>query len=176
MTSLDWIIAVRDIPRGGLVIDRAFEQDALQQLAGDLDILAIQQLKISGRITARSGGRYRLAGTMKAAVTQACVVSLEPVEGTIYTPLDIEFAPADAQPIELRLEVTESLLEEQDTDIIENGEINLGRVLYEELVTNLDPFPRHPDVALEQTEAGNSEGNSGPFAELARLKRQGESE
>ena len=174
MTRLDWIMPLRDISRTGTLIERAFDAAELALLARELEILSIEWLKVSGRLSPRSGGRYRLVGTLKAGVTQACVISLDPVQANVSSDLDIEFLPADAGEDEVKMEATESLLEEQDTDIIEAGGINLGRIVYEELATSLDPFPRHPDVALEQTEAGNDGADTGPFAALARLKERGE--
>ncbi|MEZ5853988.1 MAG: DUF177 domain-containing protein [Hyphomicrobiaceae bacterium] len=174
MTSLDWIVPLRDIPRTGATLERTFDGEERARLAQELDILSVDSLTMSARLTPRSGGRYRLAGKLKAGVTQACVISLDPVPANIACELDIEFVPAGAEEAQLKMEATESLLEEQDTDEIEPGGINLGRIVYEELATSLDPFPRHPDVALERTEAGDSEADKGPFAALARLKDQNE--
>ncbi|MFV0294962.1 MAG: YceD family protein [Hyphomicrobiaceae bacterium] len=170
MAGLDWTINVTDIARDGLKISTSLAPEACQQLAGDLGILAIDGLRVEAAITPRSGGRYHLAGALSADVQQACVVSLDPVASAVRADLDIELRPGSLSEEPDAIEANESFLDEPDIDVIENGVIDLGRIIYEELATNLDPFPRSLDAELEQSEAGRDDGESGPFAALRGLR------
>jgi hypothetical protein len=58
---------------------------------------------------------------------------------------------------------------------IEDGTIELGKVLYETLATSLDPYPKKAGASFEWSEGpgGKAEAHgSGPFAALERLKRR----
>ena len=39
--------------------------------------------------------RYKVSGVLHALVMQTCVVSLEPFETLVTTPVDVDFAPSD---------------------------------------------------------------------------------
>jgi uncharacterized metal-binding protein YceD (DUF177 family) len=165
-----WKVAVRDIPAGGLRLRSEANAAQLAALASELDIPAVERVQLDIRITSRSGGRYVLEGTLSADVVQSCVVTLEPLAGHIACPLVIELRPAETIAEDEEIEAGESLLDEPDIEPIENGMIDLERIVYEELVSRLDPYPRQPGVSLERTEAGSPDAAEHPFARLAALK------
>lgn len=111
-------------------------------------------------------GAIRAEGRIEAAVTQSCVVSLEPVEQRVSAPVVLRFLPPGAEPDE----------DPESPDEIEtDGDmLDLGEAVAEQLALALDPYPRHPDAALppEATEAPAPEPpRPSPFAALARLRR-----
>ncbi len=55
--------------------------------------------------------------------------------------------------------------------MLESEEIDLAHYLVEQLVLDLDPFPRKPGVAFDYTPAVTEES---PFAVLKTLKGDGE--
>jgi uncharacterized metal-binding protein YceD (DUF177 family) len=173
--SLDsWKLALRDVPEGGLVIRREASGTEREALARDLDILSVDSLRLDARLVPRRAGTYRLDGAIDARVVQACVVSLDPVPSNIHADLHIDLRPAGQIEADQDLEATESLLDEPDVEAIDNGEIDLGRIVYEELASGLDPYPRLDGIALDQSEAGSGGTDTGPFARLKELKeRQG---
>jgi uncharacterized metal-binding protein YceD (DUF177 family) len=144
-------------------------------IAALLDLVALDRLSFSGRLFPRGQGRLVMRGTLLAAMTQTCVVSLEPVPGTIEVPVEIEFWPLSQ--IEERAASLEEAASQGTLDWPEpilEGKIDLGRVVYETLATALDPYPKRQGASFAwgETEADASgEGKEpGPFAALARLK------
>ena len=140
-----------------------------------LDLVALKRLALSYRLD-RVGGRLRLAGQLQADVTQACVVSLEPVEAQLDVPVAVEFWPA-AMVEELERSAKESggegLLDWPEAVV--DGRIDLGPVIYETLAAALDPYPKRPGASFDWPQgsaAAPAEGKSGPFAALAALKRR----
>ena len=111
-------------------------------------------------------GAIRAEGRIEAAVTQSCVVSLEPVEQRVSAPVLLRFLPPGAAPDENP---------ESPDEIETDGDmLDLGEAVAEQLALALDPYPRHPDAALppEATEAPEPEPpRPSPFAALARLRR-----
>lgn len=168
---LAWHYKVDDVGAAGLAEVRVATPDERKALAAALDILSVEKLTADLRISGLAGGRYRLHGHLTAEVVQACVVSLEPVQGTVDEDIDVEFWPAD--DIGPLAEGEHSVLEGEVPEPIEFGRINAGRVVYEVLAAGLDPYPRAPDADFKDVAVGPG-GQQGarisPFEALAKLK------
>jgi len=136
------------------------------------DLREVLSAQASFDVTPKSGGRYHVAGHVRARIGQTCVVTLEPMESDIDEPVDMIFAPPEQIP-ELSDLVDDAA--ESDEEIpdppepIENGIIDLGRVATDALYLAVDPYPRKPDAVFEPlVEAADPEDH--PFAALKALK------
>ncbi|MFM9939942.1 MAG: YceD family protein [Hyphomicrobiaceae bacterium] len=173
MTALDWKYAVLDVPDGGLAVSRAATPAERVPLATALDILAVDHAQLDGRIRSAGEGRYRLDGTLTADVSQACVVTLDPVPARLAIKLAIDFLPQALLPPPIPTSPDEADADEEArlAEPIVNGVMDLGEVVFQEIAAALDPYPRLPDAALDQTEAGpKDDGGTNPFAKLRNLK------
>jgi uncharacterized metal-binding protein YceD (DUF177 family) len=147
------------------------------EIAQLLELVALDRLDFACGFERRGQGRLFLRGSLSAAVTQTCVVSLEPVASALQVPVEVEFWPASS---------TEELVESTDEtahygmldwpEPIREGKIDLGPVIYETLATALDPYPRREGASVAWTGVG-TESSAGdkaesPFAALERLKRR----
>lgn len=171
----DWHHRAADVPERGLEVVREANVDERTKLAAALDIQDCQVLTVSYRLRPAAGGRYRLTGSIEAVVTQACIISLEPVVSEIREPIEEEFWPPEAIVAPDQGEAGEQdALSHEAPEPIEDGEIRVGRVVYEQIAAALDPYPRRADAVFawqEAPEAGGAEaGRDNPFAALARLK------
>lgn len=126
----------------------------------------------------KGGGRtVKIAGSLSAHVVQACVVSLEPVEGVVEEEFTAEFGPVD-EIVNLEL----SLEDEDPIEPFEARGIDIGELAVQHLSLSLDPYPRAEGVAVDELlkeRGGKGKADvitlnapSGPFAELAKLKRK----
>lgn len=166
---LDWTYRVADIPDGGLRQTREASEAEQARLAEALDVLSCRRLTSEFTIRAIGKGHYRLAGKVVAELTQACVVSLEPIEQTAEASFDVEFWPDGAAPQVAQEEIEVSSVAE--IELIEHGRIDAGRIVFETVATSLDPYPRKPGAEFHSDavqDAGISE--AGPFAALRKLK------
>lgn len=148
------------------------ERAAIKDL---LDLADLGDLRFDYRLRRGGGGRVHLSGRLKAEVTQTCVISLEPVEAAVDTPVELEFWPAPlVADLERKAEDDPGqagLLDWPET--ITDGTIDLGPVVYETLATALDPYPKKEGARLEWQEAPEAEApKSGPFAALEQLKKR----
>jgi len=169
MTSeLEWSHRVSDIPETGLAAERHATPEARAKVAAELDLLDCARLDARYEVKPLKHGRYLLQGELEADVTQTCVVTLEPVEGHIVEPFEVEFRPGP--PAEQVVEF--NALEVRDIEPLENGTIPVGRIVYEHLASALNPYPRKEGVAFEQpaSEQGEEEASGSPFAILEQLK------
>lgn len=136
-------------------------------LARRFGILGIGALSADLALRPDADGAIRAEGRLEAEVTQACVVSLEPVEQHVSAPVALRFLPPGATPDE-----DPDSLDEIETD---GDTLDLGEAVAEQLALALDPYPRRADAALpaEASDAPEPEPPRppSPFAALSRLKR-----
>jgi uncharacterized metal-binding protein YceD (DUF177 family) len=170
--ALDWSYRVTEVPDGGLKQSREATEAERTRLAEVLDILIVRGLKSDFTVRATGKGHYRLAGKVSAAVTQACVVTLDPVENTAQGEFDVEFWPVGSLPAMSGDEV--EALSAAEIEPIEHGRIDVGRIVFETISASLDPYPRRPGVEFNPELAGAGKPTTlGPFAALKKLKDQG---
>lgn len=163
---LDWFHTSTEIPEEGFSSVRSAREDLRAALCDDLDLLGCSRLDASYLIRPLSQGRYLLTGMIQADVTQSCVVSLEPVESHIEEPFEVEFRPGGPSSGDF------DALDIRDIEPLEGGVIPVGRIVYEQFASALDPYPRKEGVQLD-TDAVESRGEDdrdNPFDVLKQLK------
>jgi uncharacterized metal-binding protein YceD (DUF177 family) len=165
-------IAVAQIPDTGLHRDIDADQvtrNAVADVGGLREVLSVQA---SFDVTPKSGGRYHVAGHVRARVGQTCVVTLEEIESEIDEPIDLIFAPPEQIP-QMAALVDEAEESGDDTpdppEPIENGIIDLGRLATDALYLGVDPYPRKADAVFEPLVAA-PDPEDHPFAALKALK------
>lgn len=122
-------------------------------IAAALDLLALDQLTAEISLRRLASGLIEVSGTLKASVTQACVVTLEPVAAEISDSFRVTFGAADALPTLAEIELAEIEIDYEAFDPPEpivDGIIDLGPLVVEHLSLALDPYPRKPDAAIPQ--------------------------
>ncbi len=147
-------------------------------LARRFGMLSLDRLSATLRLE-RAGARnlVRIAGRLAAEVTQACVVTLEPVSARLekdFTLLyDLDAATAQGEAVGAREVMVEPEAEEPPESVGPHG-IDLGEAVAQQLAIALDPYPRGPGAALPEEPragAGGVRAAAGPFAALESLKR-----
>jgi uncharacterized metal-binding protein YceD (DUF177 family) len=145
------------------------EREALARRFG---LVAIHGLAAEAELK-RDGDSVTATGTLRAAVTQSCVASAEPIETSVEAPFRIEFRPAPAAASDEEVELKAA---ELDVVFHDGAAIDLGDAVAETLPLSLDPYPRSPaaDEALRaagvKREEQEAKAEESPFAALAALK------
>lgn len=165
-------LAVAQIPDTGLHRDLRADEAVRHAIADVGDLREVLSAEASFDVTPKTGGRYHVAGHVRARIGQTCVVTLEPMESEIDEPIDLTFAPPEHIP-EMAALVDEAERSGGDTpdplEAIENGIIDLGRVATDALYLAVNPYPRKPDAVFKPlVEAADPEDH--PFAALKVLK------
>jgi uncharacterized metal-binding protein YceD (DUF177 family) len=172
---LDWWHGLGEIGEDGLSRERLASEAECAALAGALDIIAVTELRAVYEIRPLGRARYRLTGDIEAHVTQACVVTLQPVADRIAERFEAEFMPAPELARAERQEEEEvEALAAADLEPIANDRIEVGRVVYEQVAAALDPYPRQEGARLELPGAREEGGEerAGPFSALAKLRQR----
>lgn len=173
-TSDPWRVplAVLQIAADG--VHRELEADAaartaMAEAAGLREVLSAHA---SFQVTPQSGGRFHVAGSVRARVGQTCVVTLDPIENDIDEPIDLVFAPPEQIPqlADLVDDDGEGDAETPDPpEPIVNGTIDLGRVATDALFLAIDPYPRKAGAVFDH-ENTPLDPEDHPFAALKALK------
>jgi uncharacterized metal-binding protein YceD (DUF177 family) len=169
---LPWSLRTTEIPETGLHKTVSATEAERSAVARALGLVSREAIEADYRVRALGAGRYRLAGTLRARVTQVCVATLEPIPQEIAEEFEVQFWPPDALTETGEEEVEVSSV--PDVEPIEHGTIEVGRVVFETLSAALDPYPRKSGATLEwqDPESAEEPGASGPFAALKKLKDQ----
>jgi uncharacterized metal-binding protein YceD (DUF177 family) len=167
-------ILVAQIPETGL--HREIEADqAVRHAMGDVGGLReVLLAQASFDVTPLSGGRFHVAGHVRARIGQTCVVTLEEIENDIDEAVDLVFAPPEQIP-QMAALIDEAGEDDEEVpdppEPIENGTIDLGRVATDALLLAVDPYPRKPGAVFEpMVEAADPEDH--PFAALKVLQAE----
>ncbi len=146
-------------------------------LAEFWDILSVEELSATLQVNRWKKDGVRVKGHIDGRVTQACVVTLEPVEETISEDIDQIFIPEGSKLMRIPTDDKgEMVLDPEGPDVPEvftGDTIDAGAVVAEFAAMALDPYPRKPGVAfsnhVESTEADDKKVS--PFAALKNWKK-----
>jgi uncharacterized metal-binding protein YceD (DUF177 family) len=147
-------------------------------LADVLDLQAIGRLVATLQLRRLASGLVEVKGELESEVVQTCVVTLEPVPAQIRESFRLTFG--DAEPEPLLSEIDISFDDSDPPEPIEDGKIDLGALVAEQLSLALDPYPRKEGAAIPQeftpkeadiTDLAEAAGKRKPFLGLDKLKK-----
>ena len=137
-------------------------------LADRFGLISIDSLEATLRLRrVRGGAAIKLSGTFSAALTQACVVTLEPVPQRLDEAFEVLYAK-DTSVDESGVGADPAL---DWPEPMPDGPLDLGEAVAQQLSLSLDPYPRAPGSELGSRIDGDSTESRGPFAGLAALRK-----
>jgi uncharacterized metal-binding protein YceD (DUF177 family) len=157
---------VMRLPAGGGYYEIAASADERAALARRFELLALDRLEAKVRVERIPGGFYRLSAELDAAPVQACAVTLEPVSNRINESFSLLYGPIEEEE-EIVLDGAAETVEALD-----DGVIDLGEAVAQQLSLALDPFPLSPEGAAQNGTISTGEvERASPFAVLAKLRK-----
>ncbi|MDD3288270.1 MAG: DUF177 domain-containing protein [Alphaproteobacteria bacterium] len=171
-------LMVDKISAGGveeIIIATSQECKALAERFGLLEISSLRaELNVDH---VRAGRLISVAGRFEADVVQQCVVTLEPVVSHIKEDIKMLYAPHEAKEVGTAASAIMHC-DAMDDDVpepIENGIIDLGELVSQQLAVSLDPYPRIPGAELPQAgvvDGGGDIASLNPFLRLKNMKEK----
>jgi uncharacterized metal-binding protein YceD (DUF177 family) len=159
-------IDVMRLPQAGGVYDIAASVEERAALAKRFGLLALDRLEAQVQLAPVAAGFYRLSAKLEAELTQACVVTLEPVASRIDEAFSLLYGAVDEQQDVLLDSDSETV------EVLEGGMVDIGEAVAQQLSLALDSFPRAPGAATEKGVAAADERRlDSPFAVLAKLRK-----
>ncbi|MBI1262397.1 MAG: hypothetical protein GC184_11795 [Rhizobiales bacterium] len=151
------------------------DKDQRKAIAKRLDLLSLDRFE--GQLQIRPWRRAGLVlqGHIIADLSQACVVSLEPVADHLDVSFTTHFLPQDMiDELEKKMmEEGEIFIDAENDDPIDpiiQGSVNVGESSVQQLALAVNPYPRKPDVDFTPPESAAAPKEN-PFAVLEKLKK-----
>lgn len=145
-------------------------------LAGTWDILGVEALAAELKVRRWKKDGVKVMGKVHAEVTQACVVTLDPVAQVIDEEIEEIFVPEGSALARIPAnDAGEIVVDPDGPDLPESfvgDEIDVGAFVAEMAAMALDPYPRKPEAAFDGhiEQEAMEERKPSPFAVLKNLK------
>jgi uncharacterized metal-binding protein YceD (DUF177 family) len=192
-TLPEWSYLVEEDRAGTDIKDLTISPSAeeTEALCKRLNLLSLEGLKAHLNLERTSGGMVvHIKGRFTGHLTQACVVSLEPVPADIEETFEGWYANPDQAVMLSKArrarqakngEGEAPILEEKDDpEPIQNGHIDLGELVTQYLSLAIDPYPHAPgvghsdqEVRVLESDAPGADIRRNPFAALKNWKGGG---
>ena len=174
--ELSRLVTEEALARGAFTLDIDASGDERAALARRFGLLAVDQL--TANVSLESQGReILLEGSLEAEVSQACVVTLDPVHSTIASRFSVRYMSPDDFAEHMIGEEEEAFLDPESEDIepLPDHGIDVGEVVSQYLMLALDPYPRKAGMDLGAVGSGSAdaEARENPFAVLKKLQDRG---
>jgi len=143
-------------------------------LARRFGLLGLDLLAATLRLESGGGaGLLRLDGHLSAEVTQACVVTLEPVASRVEEDFSLLFSVEGGPASATAREVVVDPEAEEPPEALGPGGLDLGEAVAQQLALALNSYPRAPGAALSEAETpeNDTDAPAGPFGVLEALKK-----
>jgi uncharacterized metal-binding protein YceD (DUF177 family) len=155
---------------------RAITNAPVRLVANEAECAALAQrfaIPSVGRLEAlldvfADGEVIHARGRMEADIVQSCAVSGDDLPVTIDEQITLRFVPPRAYDPDAEIELA---AEELDEIEYEGGVIDLGEAVAQTLALAIDPYLTGPDAEKVRAEVLAAQEPSGPFAALAKLKK-----
>lgn len=187
ITETEWsyFFPVKDMQEGRHNLTISPNAEECRRLSLRLGILSIQKLVADLVIVHKAGDvSYHVQGQLKAELTQACAVTLEPVSTCVEEEFEAWFAdpegPVSFSKLKREREIKKGeeeipvLDEKDDPEPLIEGKIDLGELVTQNLSLGINPYIRAEGVSLKATvpEKENEEPDliKNPFAALKDWK------
>jgi uncharacterized metal-binding protein YceD (DUF177 family) len=177
-SEIERIIDLDRMARSGSALDIVARETECAALAKRFGFLGLQGFAARVTVDLQPGGQVVVEGRLRGKITQACVLTLEPVTQELDDVFRIVFQKDLAE--ERDPESGEAVLNAQADapEPLTGNMLDVGEIVAEQLALAAEPYPRRAGVKLEdvlpKSKGGGRRGAPGqkrhPFAGLAALR------
>ncbi|MFV0322227.1 MAG: DUF177 domain-containing protein [Alphaproteobacteria bacterium] len=173
---INWQINIAPNDKQPKIFEFALEPSQYSQVANWLNIVAIK--KLSAKITVQRNHAQKavVKGKINTNLVQSCIISLEDISENLNIIFERHLTDNIILPDSLNEEDWENLDDEQE--LWDGKNINLGEIILEEILINKNPYPRKKGVSFDESNSVETTFNikedevktDNPFAILKDLK------
>jgi uncharacterized metal-binding protein YceD (DUF177 family) len=171
-TAFSYPVKVGHVSANPVTVQLSADADERAALARLWGVESVESLEAEFQVSRWKRDGVRVKGDLHARLTQACVVTLEPVKAVIEAPVEALFVPEGSRLARGDADSSgEVVVDPEGPDMPETfsgDEIDLGAVASEFAALSIDPYPRAAGAAFSpdvEAGSGDEEGDS-PFAAL----------
>ncbi len=156
-------VALDRIGPQGMTVEVQAKPDELPAIAARLRVLELASLHCAFKLRRVGAATVEAQGVLRAEVTEACVVSLDPFSHDVQERFTVHFVPSGTED------------DNPDPEAVDQipysaGAADLGEAAVEQLALALDPFPRKPGAVLPDEATAETPN---PFAALLTRRPSG---
>lgn len=173
ISPVSFSVSINRLPSKGMPVRIEADADKRQALAKAHGLVSVERFVADLMVTDWRGSGVAVNGSVDARITQACIVTLEPLTARIDEPVEATFLPRNSKLLRLPDPSGELMIDPDGPDapeILDSDMVDVGALAEEVFAVALDPYPRKAGVEpLEFRE--ETEAPINPLAEkLAALK------
>jgi uncharacterized protein DUF177 involved in 23S rRNA accumulation len=158
------------LPQKGLPV--VIEADAAQRaaLAVEHELLSVEAYRAELLVTSWKRNGVKVSGRVEADITQACIVTLDPVEARIDEPIEALLLPEDSKLGRQGFDGGGEILLDADgpdgPETFSGDTIDVGALAEQFFGLAIDPYPRKQGASLDA--GGESEPAENEFQQKLR--------
>ncbi|TAN01953.1 MAG: DUF177 domain-containing protein [Rhizobiaceae bacterium] len=168
--------SVLHLPQKGMPVTIEADETQRHLLAQVHGLLSVGSFRADIVVSNWKSDGVRVNGQVVADITQACVISLDPVESHVEAQISALFVPENSRLAKVHTGNSEEIVLDADgpdsPEPFSGEKIDVGALAEEYFALAIDPYPRKDGVHLEEIEAFRPDAaEAGPLAgKLAALK------
>jgi len=176
-SPVSYSINVRNLPAKGITATFTADPEQRRQLAEAHGLLSVEGFSTELLVRPWKKDGIQVSGRVKAEITQACVVTLEPLTARIDEDVSAILVPENSRLARIEGENAEIILQAEGDDLPEifsGDSVDVGALAEEFFELAIDPYPRKEGSELDRSAEGGEETGGGPLYEaLRKLKGNG---
>lgn len=145
-------VYVARLPEKGLPLIFEADKSQLEALASAHGLLSVESYRVDLLVKPWKRRGVKVTGVVEADVTQACVVSLEPIAAHIREDVEGVFLPKDSSLVRHGTNTPGEIMLDVDgpdsPEFFEGDVIDAGELAEQFFGLAIDPYPRKPDASL----------------------------
>src|SRR5690606_8445919 len=153
-SPVSYPVNVSHLARSGLPVWLEADDKQRQALADDHDLASVESFRFDLKLAPWKGDGVRITGNVRAAITQTCVVTLEPLKADIDEIVDAILVPEGSNLANPDWAGHGELVIEADgpdmPETFSGDSVDVGALAEEFFVLAIDPYPRKEGASLPE--------------------------
>ena len=169
-SPVSFVANVARLPQKGLPVLIEADERQRAALAAEHDLLSVERYRAELVVAPWKRNGVKVSGRVEADITQACIVTLDPVAAHIDEPVEALFLPEQSKLGREGFEGGgEIILDAEGADSPEtfsSDTIDVGALAEQFFGLAIDPYPRKPGASLDAS--GDDEPEESEFQQKLR--------
>ncbi|PBC09287.1 DUF177 domain-containing protein [Mesorhizobium sp. WSM3859] len=152
-SPVSFVANVARLPQKGLPVLVEADQRQRGALAAEHDLLSVESYRAELLVASWKRNGVKVTGRVEADITQACIVTLEPVSAHIDEPVEALFLPEQSKLGREGFEGGGEIILDADgpdsPETFSGDTIDVGALAEQFFGLAIDPYPRKPGASLD---------------------------
>jgi hypothetical protein len=169
-SPVSFVANVARLPQKGLPVAVEADQRQREALAAEHELLSVESYRAELLVAPWKRNGVKVTGRVEADITQACIVTLEPVTAHIDEPVEALFLPEQSKLGREGFDGGGEIILDADgpdsPETFSGDTIDVGALAEQFFGLAIDPYPRKPGASLDV--AGDDQAEESEFQKKLR--------